>query len=564
MTKTFLASKLCLAFFFGLCLIAVDSSSVAAKAAPTASAPTAFAADAVGANARSARGLARASEAGRLVLLVVVDQLRYQDLLWVLPELGPKGFAGLGRPVPLRYDTVVTETAADHAVLATGAYADLNGIPGNFFWDGEVAREAVFDKACPVWRGPEGLGKSAQALRVPTVGDAFKLGTNGEGRVVSVAVKDRSALFLAGASADLALWFEPETGEMTSSVCYAKSPPGWVSALAREHPLEEWKEWVWKPSRSEEVLARYAALESEGVAPHPGFGKAFPHPVGAGKSGKELAFAVRASPASTTIALRAAQAAVSQLHLGDSGKTDLFLLALSAVDAVGHQFGTTSRERVDTILRMHDELTAFLDPLRTRLGKRLSIVLTADHGLTPIALDERRLKLSAGGTIDLDELIGRINEALLQSVGPRDGGWVASVEGSALSLRKPYPARALTAAVQALRQEPGLWKAVTEDELPGQESSLRHAYAPGRSGSVLIVPRPLWTLKKHADGADHGSPWNDDALVPFLWQTPGFSERAVLRGATLQATQIAPTLAALLGTAPPAAALADPILARDE
>src|SRR5438552_11183213 len=71
-----------------------------------------------------------APQKGRLIVLVVIDQLRYQDLLWLAPQIGPKGFAGLGRASRLRYDTVVTETAADHAVLSTGAYADLNGIVG--------------------------------------------------------------------------------------------------------------------------------------------------------------------------------------------------------------------------------------------------------------------------------------------------------------------------------------------------------------------------------------------------------------------------------------------------
>ena len=70
---------------------------------------------------------ASAPSQGRLTVLVVVDQLRYQDLLWLAPEFGPKGFAGLGKPAPLRYDTVVTETAADHAVLSTGILLDCRG-----------------------------------------------------------------------------------------------------------------------------------------------------------------------------------------------------------------------------------------------------------------------------------------------------------------------------------------------------------------------------------------------------------------------------------------------------
>ena len=36
---------------------------------------------------------AAAAPQGRLVVLVVVDQLRYQDLLWLAPQFGPKGFA---------------------------------------------------------------------------------------------------------------------------------------------------------------------------------------------------------------------------------------------------------------------------------------------------------------------------------------------------------------------------------------------------------------------------------------------------------------------------------------
>ena len=75
--------------------------------------------------------------------------------------------------------------------------------------------------------------------------------------------------------------------------------------------------------------------------------------------------------------------------------------------------------------------------------------------------------------------------------------------------------------------------------------------------TLLLVPRPLWTLKKSNDGADHGSPWNDDALVPLLVQAPGFRLR---HEPVTRATQVAPTIAALLDTTPPAAALDSPAI----
>ena len=253
--------------------------------------------------------LSAALAQGRLVVVVVVDQLRYGDLTWLSPELGPKGFAGLGAPSPMRYDTVVTETAADHAVLSTGAYADLNGIVGNRFWEDGGIRQSVDDPDCAAWGDPKAK-RSARLLRVPTVGDAYKLDTDGGGgRVVSVSIKDRSALFLAGPSADLALWFELDTGEFVSTDCYAKGPPSWLP----QHPAAQLENWTWNLSRPD-VIARLVPEEREaGAAPKFELGPAFPHVL---HPGKKFFEAVRNSPAATTIALKAARAAVQGMSLG--------------------------------------------------------------------------------------------------------------------------------------------------------------------------------------------------------------------------------------------------------
>src|SRR5256712_1793081 len=167
-----------------------------------------------------------AQQQGKLVVVIVVDQLRYQDLLWVKDELGPQGFAGVGQPVALRYETALTHTAPGHATLATGAWPEVHGIVANRFMEGEQPREAVEDPACPGWGGNRGV--SAAAMRAPTFADALKLATAGRARVLSVAVKDRGALFLAGTTADLALFYDPERGQLTSTTCYAAAAPDWL------------------------------------------------------------------------------------------------------------------------------------------------------------------------------------------------------------------------------------------------------------------------------------------------------------------------------------------------
>ena len=545
-----------------------------ASAASAAGIAPAAAAAKAAAKAASAKGLPKPSARpapGKLVLLVSIDQLRYQDVLTLAPEFGPEGFAGLGQPTPLRYETSVTETAADHATLATGAWAELHGIVANKWMEGGRAKQSIDDPACAIWERPDD-GRSAVALRVPTVGDALKLGTRGRSRVVSVANKDRVALLLGGASADLALFWDDLGGRFTSTTCFAKQAPDWVEKLRQDHPINEWLTYVWTPSRPPEVMARYADAESPGMNPKGRIQERFPHPVGQAENGQRLWFALRQTPAGTTLALQAARAAIEAYSLGDQGEADLLMLGIASVDGVGHQFGTHSPERIDTLLRLHDELGEFLRWLRARLGSRLSIVLTGDHGLQPIPAQSNKLKLEAR-VLSREELGAQVERALASQLGPAPGGaYVDFFDPPFLSLKRTGTGdldHTIHLAAQSLRKEPGLWRVVEtaralEQGNAGEPDFVRHALYPGRSGDLLLIPRPLFMLLKNDDGADHGTPWNDDALVPFYSRAPGWSLRAQYKGGVLRATQVAPTLAAILEVSPPSAAFAEPALGRNE
>jgi hypothetical protein len=256
--------------------------------------------------------------------------------------------------------------------------------------------------------------------------------------------------------------------------------------------------------------------------------------------------------------LRTARAGVEALGLGDRGTADLLFLSLSALDYVGHFYGGASRERVDTVLRLHDELREFLGFLRKRLGDRVAVLLTSDHGVTPPVGTAARVGLRAVRieTADLEKAVRR---ALDETFGERPD-WIVAMGDGQLTLRR-FPgvdaARANRVAAEALRTAPGIWRAVAAEDVDREERRLRHAFRAGRSGDVLFVPGPLATLYSSSYAASHGSPWNDDALVPILAQAAGFRLR---RGQTLDVTQIAPALALLSGIAPPAAAFAEPAL----
>lgn len=79
-------------------------------------------------------------------------------------------------------------------------------------------------------------------------------------------------------------------------------------------------------------------------------------------------------------------------------------------------------------------------------------------------------------------------------------------------------------------------------------------YFPGRSGQVFYVPHEGDFL---VDGGTsqfmHGSPYDYDTRIPLLLHGPGFVRPGVIAAPAVQ-QDVAPTLAAILGMAPPATA----------
>jgi hypothetical protein len=98
---------------------------------------------------------------------------------------------------------------------------------------------------------------------------------------------------------------------------------------------------------------------------------------------------------------------------------------------------------------------------------------------------------------------------------------------------------------------------------PGREAWLggfARGYFPGRSGQIFMVPRegdfivdrePLYAFM-------HGSPWPYDTHIPLLLHGPPFIRQLFSNDRVTQ-QDVAPTLAALLGTAAPATASGRPL-----
>ena len=91
-------------------------------------------------------------------------------------------------------------------------------------------------------------------------------------------------------------------------------------------------------------------------------------------------------------------------------------------------------------------------------------------------------------------------------------------------------------------------------------AAFARGYFPGRSGQLFIVPREGEFLVDTDPNYKfmHGSPWPYDTHVPLLFYGPGFI-RTMTSAQRVTHQDVVPTLAALLGTQPPATAFRPPL-----
>lgn len=517
------------------------------------------------------------SAGARLVVLVVIDQLPSWSFARLAPALrgGLRRLLDRGVYVPeldLPYATPFT--AVGHATLATGAPPAVHGLVGNSWYRRERERteDADEDAAAPIYRlapapgqpATFSPGSSGKALRVPGLAETLHAATGGRGQAVAIGLKARAACFVAGQHPDEVLFYEPDAGGMTTSTAYASALPTFLVEHARSFPIARFLDATW------ELSDRVAVERSAGgpdAAPGEGgehkLGETFPHFVGkAAPPDKALVL----TPFGDRLVLEAARAAVTRRRLGADDAPDLLALSLNSHDFTGHSFGQMSWEEVDLLLRLDAELGELWRFLDAEVGaEHYAVVLTSDHGATPLV---ERGGIAGARRIPPRELIAAAEAEIAKVAGA--GPWVADLSSSNLyltaagrALPEAVRVRALDAAAAALAQVPGIAAAGRYEPLlgaaPGDcirggelERALCLSAVPGERGDLYVVAARGSLISPYATGTHHDAPSTDNRKVPLLVLAPGVPPR-VERG-PVSNLQVAPTVAALLGVPPPAAA----------
>ncbi|MDZ4716373.1 MAG: alkaline phosphatase PafA [Cytophagales bacterium] len=526
--------------------------------------------------------LLKAQTGPKLVVGIVVDQMRQEYVYRYEKKLGPGGFKRLmGDGFVLKnahYSYVPTYTGPGHASIYTGATPSTHGIIGNDWYD-RTTKAVVNCVSDPDQKavGTESSKGAVSPMRMlsTTITDELELATQKRSVVIGLSLKDRGAVLPAGHLADGAYWFDGASGKFISSTFYKPGLPTWLekfNALKRPdyYLNQEWKTLLPMEQYEESgpddspYETRLKGKDEKPVFPYKlqELRKLYP--------GFEL---ITSTPFGSDLITEAAMAAIDGEELGKDNVTDFLAISYSSPDIIGHGMGPNSVEVEDTYLRLDKNIESLLLDLDKKIGVGQYVVfLTSDHGVAdaPMYLKDNKIpagifsssKAEAGLTEFLKPHFGdkKIVERMINDqIFLNQEAFTGDLKSAGVDLL--VATELISQYMLSLNGVANVFAAGTMRSADfgegGMKGNLVRGYNHKRSGDILYVLEPHWIGWAGITGTTHGSGYTYDTHVPVIFYGWGIN-----KGSSVQyyrVTDIAPTLSVLLKIKFPSGSTGQPI-----
>lgn len=503
------------------------------------------------------------AETPKLVVGIVIDQMRYDYLYRFADKYGDGGFKRLLKQGfefrNTNYDYVPTYTGPGHAAIYTGTTPYYNGIIGNDWYNKNIGGNVYVtgdENANPVGTESKAGKMSPRRLLTTTMTDELRLSNNKQSKVIGVCLKDRGSILPAGHIPTAAYWFDNKTGNWITSTYYTAELPAWVNNFNNKKSCDQ---YLSKPWNTLFPIEQYTVGLANG-SPYRNNYKGevlnqFPHnlPAIKEKIGYEL---IRSSPFGNSFVTDFAIETLEQEKMGKGKFTDFLALSYSSTDYVGHQFGINAIETQDTYARLDRDLERLFKYLDNSVGmQNVLIFLTADHGAAQTPAQMTDFGIPAG-IFNTDKIKQNLNDFIVKSYGA--GNWVQAYENqqfwlnNQLILEKNINRTDLVyKCIGFLKQLEGIQEVyATQDNQSKSKNihadKLYNGISPIRSGDLALVLQPNWFEGEYTThgGTTHGSGYSYDTHVPLLWM--GWKIKHGSSALPVDITDIAPTVCDLL------------------
>ena len=509
----------------------------------------------------------------KLVVGVVVDQMRYDFLYRYYDRLSENGLKRLITQgvncINNQFNYTPTYTGPGHASIYTGSTPAIHGITSNNFYEKNAGKMYYCTEDSTV----QGVGSTGEAgmmspknLKTTTISDQLKLATGFRSKVIGVALKDRGSILPAGHSADAAYWYDYYSGNFSTSTYYMSELPQWVKAFNQKGYSEKYLNSTWETLYP---IASYIQSDIDNQPyEQPLNGEelpVFPHTFAPGKENRFELLAT--SPYGSILTADFAIAALYGEQLGKRDVTDFLAISFSSTDYIGHAFGPNSIEVEDAYLRLDREFEKLFNALDSYVGKNNYLLfLTADHGICDVPGHNKYYKLP-GRTVVKNAFTKDLNEYLNQAFTPgkyiKNYGSYQYVVDMDLLKQNNISWDVFFETVKAkLLQYDGVAQVIDLHNFCNALypeyflHKIKNGINPKRSGDIFFILEPGW-LTSSTTGTTHGSLYEYDSHVPLIFYGWNLKPKEVVT--TVNITDIAPTIAAMLHILAPNGNIGTPI-----
>ena len=517
------------------------------------------------------------SKKPKLVVGIVVDQMRYDYLTRFYTKFGDGGFKKLMLQgfncKNNHYNYIPTYTGPGHASIYTGTTPKYHGIISNYWYDKEI-KTTVY---CAGDDTVQSIGTSATAMsgqmsprrmKTTSFADENRLFTQMRGKTIGISIKDRGAILPAGHTANAAYWFQgKDEGHWITSSFYMDALPEWVKTFNASDIAESYL----KPWDTYYDINTYTESGSDLNTFEGGFeGKetaTFPYDLKTLSETNRGFDILKATAYGNSLTTDFAIAAITGEQLGQDAITDILAVSFSSTDYVGHNFGVNSKEIEDTYIRLDKDIERLINMLDTTVGVgEYTLFLTSDHGAVDVPAYLQSVNIPSG-YFDSDEAKKKLGAFMVQHFGHSD--LIENASHNQIFLNKDRIKSLgidITEVEEALISELITYKHVdkvysattmrTTEFAKGIEALLQNGFNQKRSGDILVVFDPA-VISYSKTGSTHGSGLNYDTHVPLLFYGKGIAQGSTL--VKTRITDVAPTISSLLGISFPNGATGLPL-----
>ncbi len=519
------------------------------------------------------------SEKPKLVIGIVIDQMRYDYLMKYWNKYGNNGFKRLVNEGSFcknaNFNYFNTQSNCGFATISTGANPSVHGIVSDKWYISlsDKIVNCVDDDTVQCLDGDPNsdCGKySASKLLGSTLGDELKLATYKMSKVYAISLDASSAILSAGHIADGAYWFDTNTGGFVTSSAYIKELPSWVKEfndkkLAATYTTEKWTKLL-PDSLYNDCLPDNNRYE-EGLKDQ----KTFPYDLGVMSlkiDGKRDYNLLKYTPFGNNITKDFAIYTIVNQKLGKGNYTDYLCVDFASTEYISQAFGLSSIEMEDAYLRLDKEIEHLLDFLDSYIGKgNMLVYLTSNHGAVYSPKYMNDLGIPAG-YFNQGQMVALLKSYLNVTYGK--GDWVkyyskqqlflnhTLIQDSKLSLENFQ-----NDVAQFILQFSGVTNVVTSSMLQNTNYSsgifqkMQNSYNQKRSGDILINLEPGWT-EYNDSSTGHNSGYSYDTHVPLIFYGWRIARQTIYE--PIDMTDIAPTISMFLDIANPNACQGKPII----